>query len=118
MPERSDPAGAPVLKPLPDGFGHTREALHRLAEEVVKVAREHTTGDFSLIATPGGFGTPVFGPDDAQVRVDGAELIVKNGSDRKGAPITSLRAAAELCGDLVPAGLDLDDGDLGVDEAC
>jgi hypothetical protein len=118
MPESASPAGVPTLKPLPDGFAQTREALHRLAQEVVKVSREHTTGDFSLIATPGGFGTPVFGPDDAQVRVEGGELIVKKGADEKHAPITSLRAAAELCGDLVPGDLDLDEGELSVDEAC
>jgi hypothetical protein len=118
MPESASAAGVPTLKPLPAGFSQTCEALHRLAEEIIKVAREHTSGDFSLIATPGGFGTPVFGPDDAQVRVEGAELIVRKGSDEKRARITSLRAAAELCGDLVPGDLDIDERELGVDEAC
>ena len=118
MPESASPAGVPTLKPLPDGFARTCGALHRLAEGVIKVAREHTSGNFSLIATPGGFGTPVFGPDDAQVRVEGAELIVRKGAEEKRAPITSLRAAAELCGDLVPGDLALDDGELGIDEAC
>src|SRR4051794_14347678 len=107
MPESASPAAVPTLKSLPGGFAQTREAMHRLAEEVIKVAREHTTGEFSLIATPGGFGTPVFGPDDAQVRVEGDELIVKKGDDEKRGPITSLRAAAELCGDLVPGDLEL-----------
>src|SRR5690348_1900878 len=95
----SDP---PRLKPLPRDFTRTREALHRLAEQVVKVTREYATGEFSLIATPGGWGTPVFGPEDAQVRVEGAELVVSTRKDERRAPITSIAAAAELCGDLLP----------------
>ena len=50
-----------ALPPLPPGFPQTREGMHRLAEDVIKVAREHATGEFSLVQTPGGFGTPVFG---------------------------------------------------------
>jgi hypothetical protein len=52
---------APQLQPLPVSFAETTLGLHRLAEQVVKLAREHVSGEFSLIATPGGFGTPVFG---------------------------------------------------------
>ena len=109
--------GEIALPPLPQGFSRSRESLHRLAEGVVKVAREHVTGEFSLIRTPGGFGTPVFGADD-QVRVESAELVVREGGEERRAPITSLRAAAELVGpDLLPAGLDLDDTPLSVDPA-
>jgi hypothetical protein len=118
MAESPSSAGVPTLDDLPAGFAGTRQNLHRLAEEVVKAAREHVTGDFSLIAIPGGFGTPVFGPDDAQVRVQGVELIVARGGEEARAPITTLRAAAELCGDLLPGDLVLDDAELLLDEAC
>ena len=69
------------LPPLPAGFAGTRESLHRLAEDVIKPAREQTSGEWTLTDTPGGFGTPVFG-DDRQVRVEGAELVVRVGGDR------------------------------------
>lgn len=85
------------LPPLPPEFARTREALHRLAEDVIKPAREQTTGDFSLEQTPGGFGTPVFGRDH-QVRVEGVELVVRERGVERRAPISSLEDAAELIG--------------------
>jgi hypothetical protein len=95
-----------VLPPLPDGFDRTRESLHRLAEDVIKPAREQTSGEWTLTPTAGGFGTPVFGEDD-QVRVDGAELVVREQGAERRAPIESPAAAAELIGPrLLPAGLD------------
>jgi hypothetical protein len=103
------------LDPLPRDFARSRAGLHRLAEGVIKLTREHVTGEFSLIATPGGFGTPVFGPHDAQVRVEAGDLVVKVGEDERRAPITSLRAATQLAADLLPDDLDLDDEPLGVD---
>jgi hypothetical protein len=105
------------LPPLPDGFERTRESLHGLAEQVVKVAREHVTGEFTMIRTPGGFGTPVFG-EDRQVRVDGAELVVRDGGEERRAPITSLAAAAELVGPgMLPEGLELSGKPLEIDPA-
>jgi hypothetical protein len=70
------------LPRLPPTFAQTREALHRVAEEVVKPAREKATGEFSLIRTPGGFGTPLFG-EDRQVRVEGAELVFREGGEER-----------------------------------
>jgi hypothetical protein len=35
-----------VVSPLPPGFGQTRVALHRVAEDVLKPARERVTGRF------------------------------------------------------------------------
>jgi hypothetical protein len=102
------------LEPLPSDFERSRQGLHRLAEQVVKLAREHLTGEFSLIATSGGFGTPVFGPDDAQVRVDGGDLVVRVAGDERRGAITTLHAAAELATDLLPDDLELDDEPLGV----
>ena len=78
------------LPPLPAGFAGTRESLHRLAEDVIKPAREQTSGEWTLTETPGGFGTPIFG-DDCQVRVEGAELVVREGGDERRAPIGSPR---------------------------
>ena len=105
------------LQPLSADFVRSREGLHRLAEQVVKLAREHATGEFSLIATPGGFGTPVFGPQRTQVRVDGGDLVVRIGDEERRAAITSLRAAGQLAADLLPEDLELDDAPLGVNPA-
>jgi hypothetical protein len=62
------------LEPLPAGFAETRRALHRVAEDVMKPAREAANGKFGLRYTRGGFGTPFFG-DDRQLRVERDELI-------------------------------------------
>jgi hypothetical protein len=106
---------APPLHPLPASFAETTLGLHRLAEQVVKLAREHFSGEFSLIATPGGFGTPVFGPDDAQVRVEGGDLVVVAGGEERREPITTLGAAANLAADLLPEDLELDAESLSID---
>jgi hypothetical protein len=73
-----------TLEPLPEGFAETRRALHRLAQEVISPARAEVTGRIGLRATPGGFGTPPFG-DDAEVRVEGAELVraTRGGEERE-----------------------------------
>jgi hypothetical protein len=106
---------APELQPLPASFAQTIQGLHRLAEQVVKLTREHVSGEFSLIATPDGFGTPTFGPQNAQVRVDGGELVVTIASEERREPITTLRAAAELAADLLPDDLELDAEPLSID---
>jgi hypothetical protein len=75
-----------VLGPLPPGFGQTRVALHRLAEDVLKPARERVTGRFGLRVLPGGFGTPPFG-DVTQLHVDGTELVTRADGDVRREPI-------------------------------
>jgi hypothetical protein len=93
------------LPPLPPGFAGSRESLHRLAEDVIKPAREQTSGEWTLTETCGGFGTPLFG-DDCQVRVEAAELVVRERGAERRAPIGSLAEAAELIGPgLLPEGL-------------
>ena len=62
------------LEPLPGEFAETRSALHRVAEDVMKPAREKANGKFGLRYTRGGFGTPFFG-DDWQLRVERDELV-------------------------------------------
>jgi hypothetical protein len=64
----------------------TVEELRRIATHVVARARFVATGRFSLRVTPGGFGTPEFGPDQRRVRVSGTTLIVE--SDAEGAATT------------------------------
>jgi hypothetical protein len=75
-----------VLGPLPPGFAETRLALHRIAEDVLKPARERVTGRFGLRALPGGFGTPPFG-DVTQLHVDGTELVTREHGDVRREPI-------------------------------
>jgi hypothetical protein len=86
-----------MLAPLPPGFTETRLRLHRLAEEVLKPARERVNGRFGLRALPGGFGTPPFG-DVMQVHVDGVELVTRDGEEVSREPIDGVDpdAAAAL----------------------
>lgn len=86
-----------LLRPLPDDFARTRDALHRLALHVVYLVRREATGRYGLCWTPGGFGTPVFG-DGEQVRVVGTTIVHQTAGDVRSAPITSLAAAAEFVG--------------------
>ena len=85
------------LKPLPDGYVETREALRRLAVYVLSPARKAVTGRIGLVPADGGFGTPLFG-DDEQLRVQGAELVRHQGASAQSAPITSLSEAAAFAG--------------------
>ena len=52
VPE-GDPEAALMLRPLPDDFVATRLAMHRVAEDVMKPAREAVTGRFGLRACRG-----------------------------------------------------------------
>ena len=85
------------LPAVPPGYPAARDGFHRLAYAVVAEARRRANGKFGLRWTRGGFGTPFFG-DDVQVRVEGAELVVQEGSTVRSAPITTLAAAAEFVG--------------------
>jgi len=109
--------GLPALGPLPDGFAATVEALHTVAERLVAPARK-PDNEISLRATQGGFGTPAFefGGGEHQVRVEGAELIHIAGGEERRAPLDSLTTAATAVSELLPAGAELDDDALGVDE--
>jgi hypothetical protein len=86
-----------MLSPLPPGFAATRTELHRIAEEVLKPARERVTGRFGLRALPGGFGTAPFG-DVMQVHVDGTDLVFRDGTAVRREPIDHVdpEAAAAL----------------------
>jgi hypothetical protein len=82
-----------MLSPLPPGFGTTRVELHRIAEDVLKPAREEVTGRFGLRALPGGFGTAPFG-DVMQLHVDGTELVSRDGETVRREPIENIDAEA------------------------
>jgi hypothetical protein len=113
-------SSAPVfrLDPLPPTFSATVASVHRVAEQFVAPARK-PANEIALIATPGGFGTPVF--DHAgvrqQVRVDGADLVHRAGDEERRTPLTTLAAAGRLVDDLLPEGAGLDTEALDVDPA-
>ncbi len=88
---------------LPETYATTRADLHRLAVYVISPARAAASGEITLRSTPGGFGTPVFGPEDRQVRVAGVDLLVEErGETVAREPVTTLARAAELVG-IAPA---------------
>ncbi len=83
------------LDVLPEGYAATRDTLHELAEQVISPARAAANGKIGLRFTHGGFGTPFFG-DDAQVRVEGTELVrvSATGELRERLPVDAASAAA------------------------
>ncbi len=108
-------AAYPRLGRAPAALAPTRSALHRLAEAVISPAREAANGKIGLRYTLGGFGTPFFGLD-AQLRVEGATLVVQDREGARRAPITSLAAAARAVGELLPpSGLEFESDPLDVD---
>ncbi len=82
-----------MLTALPSQYSKTRIELHRVAEEVLKPARERVNGRFGLRALPGGFGTPPFG-DVMQVHVDGTELVLRDGAEVRREPVDHVDADA------------------------
>jgi len=59
----------------------TRRGLHLVAVHVLGRRRSDVTGRFGLRATPGGFGTPAFGPEPETVRVSSMTLVHEVGGD-------------------------------------
>jgi hypothetical protein len=105
------------LAPLPDSFVATREALHRVAEQIVAPARK-PHNEIALTQTPGGFGTPPFEFEgrSLQVMVDRFELVVvEDGEERRTALTTLAEAAAFVGPDLFPDGMPDDSTPLEVD---
>jgi hypothetical protein len=108
-----------VLKRLPESFAATRDALHRVAEELVAPARK-PHNEIALRQTPGGFGTPEFEFEGArtQVRVDGIELVLARDGDEVRGELTSIAAGGALLGPrLLPDGVPDDNTPLGIDAA-
>jgi len=90
-------ADTPHLEPLPDGYNETRESLQRLASYALAPACKAAASRIGLRATPGAFGTPVFGADE-QLWVEGAALFHRRGDEIETADITSIAAAATFAG--------------------
>jgi hypothetical protein len=82
----------------PDTLVTTRIAWHTVAEQVLARALYDATGRIGLRVFPGGFGTPPFdgadGPRQLLVVID--ELVVRGADGERSAPLTTVRAAAEL----------------------
>lgn len=102
---------------LPPAFSSTREALHRVAEELVAPARK-PHNEIALRQTPGGFGTPPFEfeGETMQVRVEGSELVVARGEERERIALTNLAEAGARVGEtLLEDGVPDDSTPLAVD---
>src|SRR5262245_52087964 len=86
----------------------TLYTLHLVAVHIVARASQQAGGRFSLRITPGGFGTPEFGPDSRRVRVANGTLLVE--SDAPGtASITARTIDGASLRELADgAGVDLD----------
>ena len=97
------------LDAVPPALGPTRVALHTLAERVISPARQRANGKIGLRWTLDGFGTPYFGAD-AQVRVEGAELVVDLAGEERRSRLTTIGDAAAAIGfDLAdPTALEVD----------
>ena len=107
------------LQPLPQTFRATRDALHRVAEELVAPARK-PHNEIALRQTPGGFGTPEFEFDGrrTQVRVEGVELVLARDGEEQRAELTSIATGGELLGPrLLPEGVPDDGSPLNLDPA-
>jgi hypothetical protein len=102
------------LGSAPRGLVNTRVALHRLAEQVISPTRRNSNGKIGLRYTRGGFGTPFFGPD-AQVRVEGTELVVVEEGAQRRDQITTLAAAATLIGSRLLPDFEVDYASLQLD---
>jgi hypothetical protein len=90
------------LGALPAELAGTRDALHRLARQVISPARERANGKVGLRFTRGGFGTPFFA-EDVQLRVVSDQLVVQSGERERSARITTLARMAEHVGaELLP----------------
>jgi len=90
------------LPPLParDAFAPTRAAWHTLAEHVLARARYDANGKIGLRYTRGGVGTPWFRhrEHDAQVRLDGTNVVAHGDGDTRSIPVTTVAAAADVAG--------------------
>jgi hypothetical protein len=96
---------------MSDAAEATRASLHRVAVHVLARRRAEVSGRIGLRATPGGFGTPSFGPPDAPevLRVAGTTLVHESGGDVRATPIggATLRHLAAFAGADLDGALDV-----------
>lgn len=94
----------PSPRSLPATYVADRLEAQRLAVHVLARARQQAAGRIGLVATPGGVGTPAFGPGATVVRLTGSALVVEQGGD----VTTTLLAGATLRTLAAAAGADLE----------
>src|SRR6516165_2711259 len=70
---------APLLSGA--AMSSTRSELHRVAAHVLGRRRFDVSGHFGLRASPGGIGTPAFGPEPEVLRITGATLVREVGTE-------------------------------------
>lgn len=85
------------LGDAPGSLVKSRLALHSVAEQILKPAREAANGKIALRCTHNGFGTPFFG-SDVQLRVDGVELVAQDGAGERREVLSTLAEAAAFAG--------------------
>jgi hypothetical protein len=86
-------------------MGRTRNELHRIAAHVLGRRRYAVSGHFGLRASPGGIGTPAFGPEPETLRLTPACLVREVGAESRGLAL----AGATLATLAAFAGADLAD---------
>lgn len=86
----------------------SRDALHRVAEQVLAAELYRHTGRIGLRPTPGGIGTPTFIVDGTtrQLRVEGLDLVLVQGDERASWPLSTIQDAGRQL-DLVPGAPDV-----------
>ena len=87
----------------PSTLASTRQDLQRVATHILARRRHDVCGRFGLRATPGGIGTPAFGPPDALevVRTSGGSLVHEHGArlqvvPMQGATLADLAAVVDV----------------------
>ncbi|MEZ5176997.1 MAG: hypothetical protein R2746_01595 [Acidimicrobiales bacterium] len=92
---------------LPDRYESARGQVQRVVVHVVARARHQAVGRFGLVPTPGGVGTPAFGPGVTVVRLGGESLFVERAGEVAITPLagSTLRSLAEAAGADVDAEL-------------
>jgi hypothetical protein len=85
------------LPPAPPDLTQTGDALHAVAEHVLRPARQAANGKIGLRYTHNGFGTPFFG-DARQVRVEGDLVVVDEGGTERPAPLSTIADSARFVG--------------------
>jgi hypothetical protein len=90
---------------VPDGYHDGRLGLHRLAVYVLSPVRMAAIGKMALRQTRDGFGTPFFGPDDRQVRIQDGFLVDQRGDEADVRELTTLADAAEAVGVTIDAAM-------------
>jgi len=83
--------------PAPDVLVATRDSLHRAAEHLLAAARKRSTGEITLVPSPGGVRTPPLA-DGTVLELDGGDVVVRGPAADRRAPLTTLAGTAAALG--------------------